>query len=84
MKQGQMTIDDYVTVLHNGARDCDLGGRDQYDRMIIQALLLGIERIRLLERQDFTLDEAIKNCRAMETAKDDLRAVQNIKLEALL
>ena len=30
MKRGQMIIDEYVTVLHNVARDCDLGGRDQY------------------------------------------------------
>ena len=74
-----MTIDDYRTVLHNVARDCDLGGRDQYEKIqFIQALLLGIEDDRvsrhLFERQDFTL-EASNTCRAMESAKEDLRAV---------
>ena len=79
-KQGQLTIDEYVTALHNVARDCNLGGREQYERMVIQALLLGIEddrvRRRLFERQDFTLDEAIAMCRAMESAREDLRTVQ--------
>ena len=79
-KQGQLTIDEYVTELHNVARDCNLGGREQYERMMIQALLLGIEndrvRRRLFERQDFTLDEAIATCRAMESAREDLRTVQ--------
>ena len=75
-KQGQLTIDEYVAALHNVARDCNLGGREQYERMVIQALLLGIEddrvRRRLFERQDFTLDEAIAMCRAMESAREDL------------
>ena len=48
--------------------------------MVIQALLLGIEddraRRRLFEWQDFTLDEAIAICRAMESAREDLRTVQ--------
>ena len=79
MKKGQMTIDEYVTVLHNVARDCDLGGRDQYERKTTQALLLCIkdDRVRrhLFERQDFIHDEATNSCRVMEKAKDDLRAV---------
>ena len=54
MKQGQITIDDYVTVLNNVARDFNSGGRDQYERMIILTLLLSIEnnraRRRLFER----------------------------------
>ena len=75
-----MKIDDYVTALHNCARDCNnLGGREQYERMTIQALLLDIEndraRRRLFERQDFSLDETIATCRAMEAARDDRRAV---------
>ena len=77
--QGQLTIDEYVTALHNVARDCNLDGREQYERMVIQALLLGIEddrvRRRLFERQYFTLDEAIAMCRAMESAREDLRTV---------
>ena len=51
-----MTIDEYVSALHRIGRDCNLGGRDQYERMIIQASLLGIEndrvRRRLFERED--------------------------------
>ena len=76
-----MTIDEYVSALHKIARDCNLGGRDQYERMIVQTLLLGIEndrvRRRLFERQYFSLDEATVTCRAMEAAKEDLRAVQD-------
>ena len=55
LKQGRMSIDEYITALHKLARDCNLGNRDQYERMAIQALLLGIEservRRRLFERQ---------------------------------
>ena len=76
-----MSIDEYVTALHKLARDCNLGNRNQYERMVIQALLLGIEservRRRLFERQEFTLDEAVATCRAMESARDDLKAVQD-------
>ena len=35
MKQGQMYVDEYVTALHNVARDCNLGSKEQYDRMMI-------------------------------------------------
>ena len=63
MKQGQMSVDEYVTALHNVARDCNLGSKEQYDRMVSQALLLGVEsdRVgrRLVERQQFSLDEAV-------------------------
>ena len=87
MKQGQMTIDEYVTALQKIAIDCNLGGRDQYERMIIQLLLLGLEndrvRKQLFERQDFSLDEAIATCRAMEAAREDLRAVQDTKEETV-
>ena len=48
--------------------------------MLIQALLLGIEddhaRRRQFERQYFRQDEAIATCRAMASAKEDLRTVQ--------
>ena len=87
MKQGQVTINEYVTALYKIARDCNLGGRDQYERMIIQVLLLGIEndrvRRRLFERQDFSLDEATVTCRAMEAAREDIRAVQDTKEETV-
>ena len=42
MKQGQMCVDEYVTALDNVARNCNLGSKEQYDRIMIQALLLGI------------------------------------------
>ena len=87
MKHGQMTVDEYVTALHNVARYCNLVGRDQYERMIIQALLFGIEndraRRRLFERQYFSSDVAIATCRAMEAAREDLRAVQHTTEETV-
>ena len=77
MKQGQMYVDEYVTALHNVARDCNLGSKEQYDRMMIQTSLLGVEsdrvRRRLFERQQFSLDEAVATCRAMAAASDDLK-----------
>ena len=77
MKQGQTTVDEYVTALHNVARDCSLGSKEQYDRMMIQTLLLGVESIRvrrhLFERQQFSLDEAVATCRAMEAVRDDVK-----------
>ena len=83
MKQGQMYVDEYVTALHNVARVCNLGSKEQYDRMLIQALLLGVEsdrvRRRLFERQQFSLDEAVATCRAMEAARDGLKTLLKIK-----
>ena len=79
MKQGQMSVDEYVTALHNVARDCNLGSKEQYDRMMIQALLLGVEsdrvRRRLFERQQLSLDESVATCRAVEAARDDLKTL---------
>ena len=34
-------------------------------------------------RQDFSLDEVIATCRAMEAAREDLRAVQDTKEETV-
>ena len=66
MKQGQMYTDEYVTALHNVARDYNLGSKEQYDCMMIQALLLGMEsdrlRRHLFEHQQFSLDEAVATC----------------------
>ena len=78
MKQGQMSVDEYVTALHNVARDCNLGSKEQYDRMMIQALLLGVESDRVRRRlfdQQLSLDEAVATCRAMEAARDDLKTL---------
>ena len=67
MKQGQMYVDEYVTALHHVARDCNSGSKEQYDRMMIQTLLLGVEsdrvRRRLFQREQFSLDEAVATCR---------------------
>ena len=50
-KQGQLTIDEYVTTPHNVAGDCcNMGGREQYERMVIQAQLLGIVDDRVRQR----------------------------------
>ena len=69
--------------LHKIARDCNLGGRDHYKRIVILALLLGIEhnhvRRRLFERQDFSLDEALATCRAMEAAWQEQSMTQRKK-----
>ena len=73
-----MMIDEYVTVLHSVTRDCSLGVREQYVRMIIQALLLGIEsdRVRRL-LFEFSLEEAVVTGRAMKAARRDLKTVQD-------
>ena len=47
VKQGQMAVDEYVTALHIVAMNCNLGSKEQYDRMMIQALLLGVESDRV-------------------------------------
>ena len=79
MKHGQMSVDEYVTALHNVAKDCNLGSKKQYDCMMIQALLLDMEsdwvRRRLFKRQQFSLDKAVATCRAMEAARDVLKTL---------
>ena len=48
LKQGHMSIDEFLTALHKIARDCDLG--DMYDALVLQALLLCTESDRLRRR----------------------------------
>ena len=83
MKQGPLSIDEYITSLHTVARDCDL--KVQYDRFVLQALLLGIEsdtvRRQVFERGDFTLDEALEKCRAHEATGRDLREIKSNTVE---
>lgn len=82
-KQGRMTIDEYVTELHNIARQCDF--KDMYDRMVLQALILGVEssrtQRRLFEKADLKLDVAIDLCRAQEAASRDIKAIDPRKGE---
>ena len=55
--------------------------------MMIQALLLGVEsdwvRRRLFERRQFSLDEAVATCRAMEAARDDLKTLLENQTETV-
>ena len=77
-KQGSQPFDDYLTQLHAIARDCNF--EKLYDRMILQAILLGIEsertRRKLFETVELSLDQALKVCRADEAACADLKALQ--------
>jgi hypothetical protein len=83
MRQGRKTIDEFITELHGVARLCQFD--TLYDRMVLQALLLGIEsdrtRRRLFERQDITLEIAVQMCRRMEATDIDLQAI-NLREEA--
>lgn len=76
-KQGRLTIDEFVTELHNIARSCDFD--QMYDRMVLQALILGVEsdrtRRRLFERCDLRLVDALAICRSQESASRDLRVI---------
>lgn len=82
-KQGRMTIDEYVTELHNIARQCDLN--DMYDRMVLQGLLLGVESTRtqtkLFEKTGLTLDQAIDICRAREATGRAMKTIDPKKTE---
>ena len=83
LRQGSMNIDEYVTELHSIARDCDLG--EKYDRLMLHSLILGINsdrtRRRMFEKEDLTLENAIKLCRAHETTTMDLKAVAEAAAE---
>ena len=79
LKQGNQTIDEFITQLHKIARDCELA--DMYEGLVLQALLLGKTddklRRRLFERTEMlTLDDAIKLCRANEATTADLKALK--------
>ena len=47
-RQGKLSINEYVTELHNIARDCNFDA--MYDRMVLQALILGVESDRTRRR----------------------------------
>ena len=77
-----MTVDEYVTALHNIARECQLD--TMYDDFMLQALLLGINDDHL-RRKLFTnaggdtglgLEQAIKKCRIAVNSKQDMAAIQ--------
>lgn len=76
-KQAGKSIDEFVTELHNIARYCNFG--EMYDRMVLQALILGVEndkiRRRIFEEPDITLDNAVRICRAKEDAARDLSQI---------
>jgi len=80
-KQGRLSIDEYVTELHNIARDCNFG--EMYDRMVLQALILGVEssrtQRRMFEDQNLTLATALNICRGQEAATRDLRSIDSNK-----
>lgn len=76
-KQGNRTVDERLTELHTIAGLCDLEA--MYDRMVLHALVLGIEnskvRKKLFEQGDLDLQNAIKRCRQEETTALDYKAV---------
>lgn len=79
LKQGSLSVDEFVTALHKIARDCDLAG--QYDQWVLQALLLGIEGERLRRRlfeqaAPLTLEQAINFCRSAEAAATDIKTLR--------
>jgi len=74
-KQGNRTIDEFLTELHIIAGLCDL--KDMYNRLILQALILGIEsdkiRKKLFDLIDF--DKAIELCRREEASAIDYKTM---------
>ena len=74
-KQGNRTIDEFLTELHTIAGLCDLD--DMYNRLILQALILGIEsdkiRKKLFDLTDF--DKAIELCRREEASAIDYKTM---------
>ena len=81
--QNNLTIDEFVTSLHNVARDCQLNA--MYDDFVIQALLLGIADDSLRQKlfddaaseQGLTLEQAIRKCRLSEKSKLDMATLRN-------
>ena len=80
MKQGDQTIDQFVTALRKQAREyCDFG--ESADDWTLHALTLGLAdegtRRRLFEKDNLNLDTAIKLCRMVE---DTRREIEGLKL----
>ena len=82
-KQNSMSIDEYITSLHNLARESQLD--TMYDDFMLQALLLGINDDKLREKlfndaaggTGLSLEDAIKKCRISESSKNDMAALQS-------
>ena len=80
MKQGYMSMEDYISRLHKIARECNLN--DMYNEFMLQALLLGINdeslRRKLFEEtEELTLENAIRKCKIAETSKKDLKLMKH-------
>ncbi|XP_067930980.1 uncharacterized protein [Watersipora subatra] len=79
MKQGSLSVDEYITELHKIARECSLG--EMYEEFMVQALLLGITDDRLRrklfeESEGITLEAAVKKCKTSETSNADLQSIK--------
>ena len=80
-KQNTMAIDEYVTSLHNIARECQLDA--MYDDFMLQALLLGINDDNLRRKlfddaggdNGLGLEQSIKKCRIAESSQRDMAAL---------
>lgn len=74
-KQGNQTVDEFITELHTIASLCDF--QDMYNRMVLHALILGIEndktRRKLFEQNDADLDKAVELCRREESTSKDFK-----------
>ncbi|XP_067933799.1 uncharacterized protein [Watersipora subatra] len=77
-----MTVDEYVTTLHNIARECQLD--TMYDDFMLQVLLLGINdghlRRKLFDDAGgdggLSLEQAIKKCHIAESSQRDMAVLQ--------
>lgn len=76
-RQGNKTVDEFITELHTIASLCDF--KTMYDRMVLHALVLGIEKDRtrkkLFEQPDIDLAKAIELCRQEETTAKDYQTM---------
>lgn len=82
-KQGNRTFDEFLTDLHTIAGLCDL--KTMYNRMVLQALILGVEsdriRKKLFELGDTDLERAVELCRREESSAIDYKTVTGYKGE---
>ena len=79
MKQGDQSVDEFVTALRKQAREyCDFG--TAADEWILHALALGLKddktRMRLFEKEDLDLDGAIKICRTVEDTRREMEGLR--------
>ena len=78
------TLEQYITVLYNLSKDCEdktLTAAQHKEEAILLAFLLGVRsneiRVRILENDHKTLDDALKTARSIEAAKSDSSAFLN-------